>query len=155
MYEAVTYRQFRHFVTASHDFASVLERSLGVSRSRIFTLHPGVDVARFSPGDAGEARSRLGLPLDVPLFATVRRLEPRMGISRALDAVAQIPGSHIAVCGTGSLRADLQARAASDARLREDGSTSSAGSPTRTSTWSSAQLTTPPSCPPSRWRGSA
>ena len=118
VYEAVTYRQFRNFVTASHDFASVLERSFGVSRSRIFTLHPGVDVARFSPGDAGEARSRLGLPLDVPLFATVRRLEPRMGISRALDAVAQIPGSHIAVCGTGSLRADLQARAASDARLR-------------------------------------
>ena len=54
----------------------------------------------------------LGLPQDVPLFVTVRRLEPRMGIDVALEALRRVPDAHLAVCGTGSLSEQLRADAA-------------------------------------------
>jgi hypothetical protein len=43
-----------------HVFADILHRRFGVAPDRITTVHPGVDVGRFTPGDAQDARLQLG-----------------------------------------------------------------------------------------------
>jgi glycosyltransferase involved in cell wall biosynthesis len=77
----------------------------------------GVDTRVFAPGDRGEARRRLGLPPAVPLLVTVRRLEPRMGLERLLEALALLrarqPELELAIVGDGSLRRQLELRRAS------------------------------------------
>ena len=111
--EVLTYRgRDLHHVAASAAFAALLHRYFRVPRERISVVHPGVDVARFAPGDAVAARLGLGLPATGPLFVTVRRLEHRMGVDVALRALRVVPDAHLAVCGTGSLAGHLAAYAA-------------------------------------------
>ena len=111
--ELLTYRRanLRH-IAASVAFCATLRRCFGVRESLIRVVHPGVDTRRFREGDKRAARAALGLPQDVPLFVTVRRLEPRMGIDVALEALRCVPDAHLAVCGTGSLGEPLRAHAA-------------------------------------------
>jgi glycosyltransferase involved in cell wall biosynthesis len=79
-------------------------------------VNPGVDTERFKPGSRSEARRALGLSEDGYLFAAVRRLEPRMGLHAAIDAIASLPHAHLAIAGTGSLQKALQ-RQVEDLRL--------------------------------------
>ncbi|MFQ5483179.1 MAG: glycosyltransferase family 4 protein [Nitrospinaceae bacterium] len=62
--------------------------------SRQEVIPGGVDTRRFHPPEGVHSRARcretLALPADAPVFLTVRRLEPRMGLDRLLDAAAQI-----------------------------------------------------------------
>lgn len=106
--ECFTYSRFHSLVTDSNVFADVLNRSYGVPRKRIRTVHPGVDVKTFTPGDRAVARDRLGLIGDGPIFACVRRLEPRMGIAYLVEAMMDMPGCQLVVAGDGSLRDALQ-----------------------------------------------
>ena len=69
---------------------------------------PGVDCERFAPlaGDARRgARSRLGLPSDGLLVASVSRLVPRKGMDVLVEAAARLapefPGLTVAIAGTG------------------------------------------------------
>jgi glycosyltransferase involved in cell wall biosynthesis len=92
------------------------------SHSILVTDHPdaaararrvvgGVDVRSFAPDGASAARDRLGVPGDLPLLLTVRRLEPRMGLERLLMAGRELVRSHnivLAIVGTGSLEARLR-----------------------------------------------
>lgn len=48
----------------------------------------GLDLERFSPGDAAHARTELGLPLDGPLVASVRGLDPLYNPELLLEAFA-------------------------------------------------------------------
>jgi glycosyltransferase involved in cell wall biosynthesis len=77
----------------------------------------GVDTQMFTPGSRVEARRRLGLPPTTPLLVAVRRLEPRMGLERLLEALALThgarPGLELAIVGDGSLRGQLELRRAS------------------------------------------
>jgi glycosyltransferase involved in cell wall biosynthesis len=77
---------------------------------------PGlVDTDRFAPGDGQDAaRKRLGLTVEGPLLLTVRRLEPRMGIDRLLQALPLLGRDDITlvVVGTGSLADELPRLAA-------------------------------------------
>ena len=111
--EVLTYRRpnLRH-IAASAAFRTTLHRCFGIRESRIRVVHPGVDAHRFREGDKSTARASLGLPQDVPLFVTVRRLEPRMGIDVALQALRRVPDAHLAVCGAGSLDEQLRVHAA-------------------------------------------
>lgn len=59
-----------------------------LERTRI--VPPGVDLERFSPGDRALARKALGLPTDVPLVVTVRRLARRMGIDLLLRSIHRL-----------------------------------------------------------------
>ncbi len=56
--------------------------------AKVATVHPGVDLSLFRPGDPREARQRLGLPADavVPLFAG--RIQPLKAPDVLIRAVA-------------------------------------------------------------------
>jgi D-inositol-3-phosphate glycosyltransferase len=75
----------------------------GADPDRIETVAPGVDGAFFAPGDRGQARRALGLPVDRPLLAFVGRIQPLKGAEVALRALAivreRVPGALLAVIG--------------------------------------------------------
>jgi len=97
--------------------ADLLRRLYGVPAARIVRIPGGVDTDRFRPADRAEARRALGLPAGRPLVLTLRNLEARMGLDALLRALAEVrravPDVLLLVGGTGSLRGELEALAAS------------------------------------------
>jgi glycosyltransferase involved in cell wall biosynthesis len=96
-------------------FARQQAEALDASVTSRLTLAPaGVDLQRFRPpADADEAaacRGALGLPADIPLVVSVRRLVPRMGLSDLVEAVGRTPHAHLAVAGDGPERPALERR---------------------------------------------
>ncbi len=79
---------------------------------RVRVAHGGVDTHVFSPGDRDAARARVGARRDRRLLLTVRRLAPRMGLERLLEAFAALaperPELELAIVGDGPLRAELE-----------------------------------------------
>jgi glycosyltransferase involved in cell wall biosynthesis len=108
--ERAVYRRASRVVVLSQAVRDLAVHRYGVDPARIVVLGPGVDRERFSPGPA--VRDRLGLPTDAPVLLTVRRLVPRTGVDVLVDAVAGLPGAHLAVVGDGPERARLERRAA-------------------------------------------
>jgi glycosyltransferase involved in cell wall biosynthesis len=95
---------------------NLIEADHPQSARRIIRVTGGVDVERFSPGEGQvAARRRLGVAAEVPLLVTARRLEPRMGLESLLEATDRLrnshPGLQLAIIGSGSLAAQLRARA--------------------------------------------
>jgi len=88
-------------------------------KPRLRVIPGGVDTGHFHPPgpDCPPAlcKQSLGLPPDTPVLLTVRRLEPRMGIDRLIDAaalVAQVRPEldfRLVIVGKGSLQASLEA----------------------------------------------
>jgi D-inositol-3-phosphate glycosyltransferase len=66
-----------------------LVRQYGAEPGRIATIPCGVDTDLFRPGDAAEARRRLGLD-GGPVVLYVGRLEPIKGLDTLVDAVAAL-----------------------------------------------------------------
>jgi D-inositol-3-phosphate glycosyltransferase len=62
----------------------------GADRSRVMTVHPGVDLSVFCPGDQLEARRRLGLPADAIVLLFAGRMQPLKGPDILLHAVARM-----------------------------------------------------------------
>jgi teichuronic acid biosynthesis glycosyltransferase TuaC len=62
--------------------------ALGVPPAKVSTLRNGVDGRRFTPGDRGAARARLGLPADRRVLLCVGHLEARKGQHLLLPALA-------------------------------------------------------------------
>jgi D-inositol-3-phosphate glycosyltransferase len=62
----------------------------GADRSRVMTVHPGVDLSVFCPGDQLAARRRLGLPADAIVLLFAGRMQPLKGPDILLHAVAQM-----------------------------------------------------------------
>ncbi len=58
---------------------------------RVEIVTPGVDHARFGPGDRRAARRALGLALDGPILLFVGRLQPLKGADLALGCLAELP----------------------------------------------------------------
>ena len=106
--ERRAYAKFDTFITASRSFAAVLHQEYGVAEGRISTINPGVDVERFTPGDMRESRARLGIDPDARVVSCVRRLEPRMGISTLVSAMANLPNVELLIAGQGSLDSALR-----------------------------------------------
>jgi len=98
------------------DFSrSLLEADHGLAGDAVQTVPGLVDTERFAPGDGRDAaRGRLGVQVDGPLLLTVRRLEPRMGIDRLLEALSLLGRGDITlvVAGAGSLAEELPRLAA-------------------------------------------
>jgi glycosyltransferase involved in cell wall biosynthesis len=68
----------------------------------------GVDETWFSPDDGPlGARRRLGVPAARQLLVAARRLEPRMGLERLLEALRLLPGVELVIIGDGPLRRTL------------------------------------------------
>ena len=110
--EATAIRNARRVVVLSRFTRGLLLRRDPSVAGRAVVIGAGVDLVRFSPGDQGEARRRLGLDEDgPPLLLTVRRLEVRMGVEELLHAVAEVLRTQplrLAVIGDGSLRPHLE-----------------------------------------------
>ena len=87
--------------------------ALGIGRPEQYRVIPlGFDLAPFFSvdGQRGELRRRLHLEPDVPLVVALGRLVPIKDHLTLFDAMARLPGVHLAVVGDGELRAGLEAR---------------------------------------------
>lgn len=82
--------------------------------ARVTTIYNGVRVSASAArgGARSELRTTLGLPIEVPLVGTAARLVRQKRHDRLIDALPALPGVHAVFIGDGSLRADLESRAA-------------------------------------------
>ena len=73
--------------------------------ARTAVVHPGVDLAEFTPGDQAAARRLLGLDPTVDLLVFVGRLQPLKAPDVLIAAAAQMDRSrpfHVVICGGAS-----------------------------------------------------
>jgi glycosyltransferase involved in cell wall biosynthesis len=105
-------------VTVFSEFTQMLVGKLHGSREQARTrVLPGwVDCGRFQIVEDRQAeKERLGWPTDRPVLFTLRRLVPRMGLDRLLQAAHQIHVGgqpfHLVIAGSGPLRGELEALA--------------------------------------------
>ena len=88
-------RHSRRVLVLSDYFAREVRERFGVPEPRLKKIPGGVDLRRFKPVlDRSVVRARLGLPTDRPILLTVRRLAPRMGLDRLLQALPAIVALH-------------------------------------------------------------
>ena len=102
-------------IANSEHTAQVLE-SVGMPRSKVRVIYPGVDTARFSPhADSGALRRRLLRDGDT-LMLSVGRCQPRKGFDLAIRAfaalAADLPGLRHVIVGDGEERPALETLAA-------------------------------------------
>jgi glycosyltransferase involved in cell wall biosynthesis len=107
-------------VTADSEFTrQQLIRIHGEKAAGSVQVIPGwVDLDRFQIiDDRSSAKASLGWPLDVPLFFTLRRLVPRMGLDRLIRAIAIVrdrrQSMHLVIGGDGPLCDELRQLSAS------------------------------------------
>ena len=115
--ERAVYRRADVCVVLSEAFGDLLSRRYGVARWAIECIPPGVDLRRFGPGPAAEARAELGIPEQRWVAVAARRLTPRVGLDVLLDAWAEVlrttdGAAELLVVGDGPQRDQLLARAA-------------------------------------------
>ena len=114
--ERRTLRKADAIVVLSGAFRRMLVERYGIPPWDLHVIAPGVALGTFSPGDRGEARTRLGLDSTAFVVVCTRRLVPRMGIGVLLDAWAELDGlvpdgSTMLIVGEGPLRDDIAQRA--------------------------------------------
>jgi len=101
-------------VAVSCDLAEQLVES-GVDPRKISVIYDGVDPAVFYPGPKAEARSRLGLSVEMPTVLFVGNLVPVKGIDILLEACAQLGKQEVRfqclLVGEGQLRPQLERQA--------------------------------------------
>jgi D-inositol-3-phosphate glycosyltransferase len=61
------------------------------ARDRLEIVPPGVDHHVFAPGDPGDARAELGLPLDRRVILFAGRIQPLKGADLAVCCLAELP----------------------------------------------------------------
>jgi glycosyltransferase involved in cell wall biosynthesis len=87
--------------------------ALGADPARVEVVPYGVDASRFAPAPAARTamRGRIGLTNE-PLVVAAGRLVRKKGFEYLIDAMASLPGAHLAVAGEGDLDRELRDRAA-------------------------------------------
>ena len=107
-------RAFRSagFVTACSDDLARRAVALGADPARIETVPYGVDVDRFHPDATvrAERRRELNVNERVPLCVAAGRLVRKKGFEYLIDAIADVPGTVLAIAGEGTLRDELEQR---------------------------------------------
>ena len=89
--------------------AQVIDQA-GMAPERVSSVPTGIDLGRFKPGDRRSARASLGLPAERFIVAIVATLRSWKGHAFLVDAVARLPGVHLAVVGDGPGRDNLRAQ---------------------------------------------
>ncbi|WP_294257519.1 glycosyltransferase [uncultured Sphingomonas sp.] len=84
--------------------------ALGMPAERTDCIVTGVDLARFAPRDRATAKQALGIA--GPLVASVGALIPLKGHDLLIEAVASLPGVHLAIAGQGPEADRLKAQVA-------------------------------------------
>ncbi len=85
--------------------------ALGIPKDRITVHRTGLDREVFRPLDRAACRSRLDLPADIPVLATVGALIPRKGQIFAIEALTHLPRAILLLAGAGHDEAALRAAA--------------------------------------------
>jgi glycosyltransferase involved in cell wall biosynthesis len=106
--EKVVYDRQSMFTTHSEAFKKLLMQKFSVPDDKIKCIYPGVDLVKFDLGSQKLARERLGLPPEGKLILCLRRLEPRMGIELAIDAMGSFKDCVLVIAGKGSLDNSLR-----------------------------------------------
>jgi len=87
-----------------------------INPAKVYLWRQGVDLARFSPGNRGQARQKLGLKADDPVMLWVGRMVPVKALEVLLAACALLRdrGAAFRMClvGDGPLRRELQTQVA-------------------------------------------
>lgn len=115
--ERRVYRRADRFIVLSQAFGEILASSYRVPAARIDVVPGGVAVDLFAGAPTrAEARAALGLSSERLLIGVVRRLVRRVGLESLLDAMTllrvAVPDAQLLVAGSGPLREELRARAA-------------------------------------------
>ncbi|MDH3227616.1 MAG: glycosyltransferase, partial [Thermoleophilia bacterium] len=102
-------------VTVSRAIGDAAE-ALGRPRRPIRVVPNGADTRLFYPRERGEARKRLGLPLDEPTISYVGKLVPRKGVDTLIEAMGLLAAERakaplLVVAGIGELREAMESRA--------------------------------------------
>jgi glycosyltransferase involved in cell wall biosynthesis len=77
---------------------------------RVRVIDSGVDLDRFRPRDAAEARRAVGWDGEPPFFLCVGTLDDRKNVVRLADAFGGLGAGSLAFVGDGPLRAQLEGR---------------------------------------------
>jgi len=105
-------RATRRIVTTGERLRTQVIAETGVDPARVVSIPTGIDLERYSPGDAAAARAAVGLPREVPLVGIVATLRSWKGHRYLLEALAGMTRAdvHLAIVGDGPQRAALEAR---------------------------------------------
>lgn len=110
-------RRSRVVTALSQYTIDCISRIHGKELAKSVRLVPGwVDTSRFVPvEDRGRLKAQMGWPTDLPILFTLRRLVPRMGLNRLLDACHYLLEEglkfHLVIGGSGLLRERLDEQA--------------------------------------------
>lgn len=77
-------------VAATSDEKNQLEKLYQTPSEKIAVIPPGVDITRFYPIPADEAKEFVGIPKDERMLLFVGRIEPLKGIDILIRAIAQL-----------------------------------------------------------------
>lgn len=97
-------------IAVSHYLRRELERKIPEARGKVTVVDCGVDLGRFRPADADEARAELAWDGESPAFLCVGALSERKNVVRLADAFASLGRGRLAFVGEGPLRAELEGR---------------------------------------------
>jgi glycosyltransferase involved in cell wall biosynthesis len=104
--------RYSDLVIAVSECAKAHLVSQGLDEKRVRVVHDGVDVVRFAPTNAREAKIKLGCDPDEPLLGVFGRLSSEKGQRVALEAmfliVKDYPDARLALVGEGRDREELE-----------------------------------------------
>lgn len=83
-----------HVVATGESVRRDLIARLKLDPTRVVSVPTGVDPDRFRPGDAAEARRRLGLPVSTPVIGILATIRPWKGHLYLLEAFARAELDH-------------------------------------------------------------
>ena len=100
-------------VTACSEDLARRAAALGAAPDRTEVVPYGVDTGRFKPSPEQRTafRERIGIAAGHPLVVAAGRLVRKKGFEYLIDAMAMVPGAHLAMAGDGDLAAELRDRA--------------------------------------------
>jgi glycosyltransferase involved in cell wall biosynthesis len=105
------YRQGSAFIAASEAIAAILA-SDGIPRSRIVTVHEGIDVERIANVEPRSVHAEFFLPTHAPIVGNIGALVAHKGQRHLIDAAAlvvrEVPDARFVILGEGELRAALE-----------------------------------------------
>ncbi len=117
----LTHRCFDAVIANSHAGKRFQKKTLGISDERLFVVHNGVDVERFSPSDENRVRAELGIPEKnriVGMFCSFKKQKNHAMYFRTARRVLDEGVPAVFLCVGGALHQGLQG--SDDYRTRMD-----------------------------------
>jgi glycosyltransferase involved in cell wall biosynthesis len=103
-------RQADGVIAVSDFLRGELEAKIPAARGRVQVIDCGVDLERFKPRDAAEARAETGWVGEEPFYLCVGTLDERKNVARLADAFERLGHGSLAFVGDGAARDQLAGR---------------------------------------------